>query len=205
MSHYAIFLFTSVHITQYHLFLVEFTVKDSVAFRWLELIKVLDSLASSDLSFGMWVIMKRGCNDYGGHVNGDCAVLQQIPQLACHCLHSSTWKLIPQSQPHWLSLEWGVCAPYLTQSENDWVPHLPVSERLSLWWPLHWRDWISVKYWLKLTSLGQLLTRLPAFPRHTLIFQMGGVICFISWQRTAFTIWCAYFLICREWHLVRVA
>lgn len=48
----------STYNTYYHLFLVEPTIKDSIALRVAELIQALDLLATSDLSFGMWMIMR---------------------------------------------------------------------------------------------------------------------------------------------------
>lgn len=113
----------STYNTQYHLFLVEPTIKDSIALRFAELIKALDLLATSDLSFGMWVIRKRGCSEYGGRAEQDRPVPQQIPQLACYCLNSSTWKLVSQTWPHWLSFEWSACA------SCAWVPCFAMPQR----------------------------------------------------------------------------
>lgn len=105
VSHYAIFLFTSVHTTH------------SLSWWSRQLRKLL--LFEERLRW-VW----RSCRAGPSYPH-------QIPQ-ARHCLHSSAWKFAPQTQPHWLPFTGGGCLCAMSQSENEWVPCLAVSQGLSL-------------------------------------------------------------------------
>ena len=143
-----------------------------------------------------WATVKTGSSGCGG-----LALPQHTTWLARRCLHAPAWELAAHTGTLDFSCGWGVCTLPVS-SVMDALPRWLGG--LSLLWPLHWRDYIGIKYW-NWQVLDNFRRGFLHFPDIPLSRRWVGVICFTSWQRIAFIHWCIYFLICGGSHLVREA
>ena len=133
-------------------------------------------------------------------------VVDRLCPSRSHGWHIATFTYLPGSLLHrhgHSDFHVGGCVQ-LHQAESDGCPASLAQRAYPLLWPLCWRDCISIKYW-NWQALDNFRHGFLHFPDTSLSFRWAGVICFISWQRTAFIHWCLYFLVCRGSHLVRVA
>lgn len=174
--HYAIFLFTSVHTSQ------------SLSWRSRQLRK---------LAFRRAAAVSMAIMPSGTFLTPSDPTGTSLPLLIRLEVRSTDTAALT-------AIHGGGCLCAMSQSENEWVPCLAVSQGLSLLQPLHWRAYISIKYW-NWQVLDNFRPGFLRFPDTSLSFGWEGSSVSFLGREQPLSFGAFYFLICRESHLVRVA